>query len=167
MAIALVTRYDLPGLSAYIHLPSAVVVPWLFALGWAAAKATNVRRRLLVTAAAVATVPGFFPDEPGREVLIVAGFALLVWVPTLPSTPLANRLAGVLAGSSLYIYLTHWQVFPRIDQISGWLALAASLLAGIGYARLFARVGRTVKKRIGVYRPTMSTPWGGSRPGRS
>lgn len=143
MAVGLVTRYDLLGLTDHTYLPAAAVVPWLFALGWAAARATRVRQRLLVTAVALATVPGFFGDEPAREALIMAGFALLVWVPSLPSVPLVNRVAGVLAGSSLYIYLTHWQVFPRIDHISGWLALAASLVAGVAYSRLAARAGRS------------------------
>ncbi|MCH0541415.1 AMP-binding protein [Streptomyces sp. MUM 203J] len=143
VAVGLVTRYDLPGLRDHTYLPAAAVVPWLFALGWSAARATRVWQRLLVTAVALATVPGFFGDEPAREALILAGFALLVWVPSLPSVPLVNRVAGVLAGSSMYIYLTHWQVFPRVDHISGWFALAASLAAGVAYSRLAARVGRS------------------------
>ena len=43
--------------------------------------------------------------------------SLLIWVPACPSLRLLNRLAGVLAGASLYIYLTHWQVFPHLDHI--------------------------------------------------
>lgn len=145
MALGLLTRYDVLGLRDRIHLPSAVVVPWLFALGWAAAKAGTVRQRLLVTAAALATVPGFFDGEPAREALIVAGFALLVWVPSLPSLRSVNRAAGVLAGSSLHIYVVHWQVFPRIDHLSGWVALGASLAAGIAYAALATRVTRALR----------------------
>ncbi|SCL29197.1 Acyl-CoA synthetase (AMP-forming)/AMP-acid ligase II [Micromonospora rhizosphaerae] len=132
-ALGLVTRYDLPGLAALGHVPSAVVVFWLFALGWAAARATRTAQRLAVTAAALLTVPGFF-GEPFREAFIVAGFALLVWVPRLPSRPALNRLAAVLAGSSLYIYLTHWQVMPIVGPWSRELALVASLAVGIGCA---------------------------------
>jgi hypothetical protein len=94
-----------------VHLPSAVVVFWLFALGWAAAKADTTGRRVLVTAAAVATIPGFFPGEPFRDAVITAGFVLLVWVRSLPSLDRINSVAGVLASSSLYIYLTHWQIY--------------------------------------------------------
>ncbi|MFI2371658.1 AMP-binding protein [Streptomyces sp. NPDC018833] len=133
-ALGLLTRYDLVGLPHRTEMPDAVTVFWLFALGWAAAKAGNVRRRLLVTAAALATVPGFFPGDPGREAIIVAGFVLLVWVPTLPSRERLNRLAGLLATSSLYIYLTHWQIFPLIDGFSRHLAFVAALLFGIAYA---------------------------------
>ncbi|HEY0700719.1 MAG TPA: acyltransferase family protein, partial [Micromonospora sp.] len=129
-ALGLITRYDLSGLTTPGQVPSAVVVFWLFALGWAAARATGVGQRTIVTLAAVATVPGFF-GEPWRELFVVAGLTLLVWVPRLPSLTVVNRVAGVLAGSSLYIYLTHWQVFPPLRPHSGLLALAGSLLVGI------------------------------------
>ncbi|WP_210572533.1 AMP-binding protein [Streptomyces sp. GESEQ-4] len=146
-ALGLVTRYDLLGLRDRFHIPSAAVVFWLFALGWAAAKAHTSRQRILVTAAAVATIPGFFPGEPFRDAVITAGFVLLVWVRTLPSLGRVNTVAGVLASSSLYIYLTHWQIFPLIDDFSGWLALLASLLFGIGYA---AVAGRTMRRLSGL-----------------
>ncbi|MEV8596120.1 AMP-binding protein [Streptomyces sp. NPDC052012] len=141
-ALGLVTRYDLFALRDRIHLPSAAVVFWLFALGWAAAKADKTRQRVLVTAAAVATIPGFFPGEPFRDAVLAAGFVLLVWVRSLPSLGRVNTAAGVLASSSLYIYLTHWQIYPLIDDVSGWLALLASLLFGIGYAAVANRVMR-------------------------
>ncbi|MFD7409634.1 AMP-binding protein [Streptomyces sp. NPDC059866] len=141
-ALGLITRYDLLGLRDRIHIPSAAVVFWLFALGWAAAKADTTRQRVLVTAAAVATIPGFFPGEPFRDAVITAGFVLLLWVHNLPSLGPVNTVAGVLASSSLYIYLTHWQIYPLIDDLSGWLALLASLLFGIGYAAVANRAMR-------------------------
>ncbi|MCX4696454.1 AMP-binding protein [Streptomyces sp. NBC_01408] len=145
--LGLLTRYDLVGLPAREQIPDAITVFWLFALGWAAAKSTTVRQRLLITAAALATVPGFFPGDPGREAIIMAGFALLVWVPSLPSRERLNQLAGLLATSSLYIYLTHWQIFPLIDGFSRHLAFLASLLFGIAYAAGAARLTRAVSAR--------------------
>ncbi|MDJ0461918.1 AMP-binding protein [Streptomyces sp. H27-C3] len=143
VAAGLTTRYDVFGLADRFHVPEAVTVFWLFALGWAAARASTVRRRWLVTAAAVATVPGFFPGlQPFREALIIAGFALLVWAPSLPSRGWINRAAGILAGSSLYIYLTHWQIYPHFHGSYGWLALFTSLAFGIGYAEVATRVAR-------------------------
>ncbi|WP_446215292.1 AMP-binding protein [Micromonospora sp. IBHARD004] len=157
-ALGLVTRYDLPGLAALGHVPDAVVVCWLFALGWAAARATRTAQRLVVTAAALATVPGLF-GEPFREAFIVAGFALLVWVPRLPSRPALNRAAATLAGSSLFIYLTHWQVMPIVGPWSRTLALVVSLAVGIGCAAgvraLVRRVPRPVRMRT---RPRAVTP---------
>lgn len=132
-ALGLLMRYDVFGLRERGHVPSAAVIFWLFALGWAAAKADTTGRRLLVTGVAVATIPGFFPGEPVRDAVVVTGFVLLVWVRRLPSLARINSVAGVLASASLYIYLTHWQIYPLLDHISGWLALLASLLFGIGY----------------------------------
>ncbi|MGX8910014.1 AMP-binding protein [Streptomyces netropsis] len=141
-ALALVTRYNLLGFDLRVRHLAAVVVFWLFALGWAAAKASTVWQRLLVTAAVLATVPGLFPDQQQREIVVMAGLTLLVWIPTLPSLGPLNRVAGVLASSSLYIYLTHWQVYPLLADRSPLSALLLSLAVGIGYATVATRVMR-------------------------
>ncbi|GAA1869196.1 AMP-binding protein [Asanoa iriomotensis] len=138
--IGLVTRYDLPGWQARFFVPSAVVAFWLFALGWAAAKADRPAQRVAVTLAVLVTVPGFF-GEPGREALIIAGLCLLIWVRTLPSITLLNKVLALLAAASLYIYLTHWQVFLRVH----WhplLVLVLCLAVGVGYAAAARRIGR-------------------------
>ena len=51
----------------------------------------------------------------------------------------------MLAGASLYIYLTHWQVFPHLDQVSAVLALLASLVAGIAVGELVRRAPRRLR----------------------
>ncbi|GBQ02015.1 AMP-dependent synthetase [Streptomyces spongiicola] len=140
--LGLLTRYDLVGLPHRSQMTDAVTVFWLFALGWAAAKSRTVAQRLLVTAAAVATVPGFFPGEPWREVVVVAGFALLVWLPTLPSRERVNQVAGLVAAGSMYIYLTHWQIYPLVDGFSKHLALLVSLVFGVAYAIAVTRLMR-------------------------
>jgi hypothetical protein len=141
-ALALVPRYDL---FAGIVLPTPIRAFWLFALGWAAAKAATTGQRLAVTAAIVATVPGFF-GSPQREALVAGGLVLLVWVSRLPSTATLNRAAGVLAGASLYIYLTHWQVYPHLTGRSPALAVAACLAAGIAYAALVNRTASLARR---------------------
>lgn len=129
-AVGLAGRYQLvPG----VEMPTPVVVFWLFALGWAIAKADRRWQRVLVSVAVVATVPGLFGDW-GREAVIVAGMLMLIWVTELPSLRLINRVAALLATSSMYIYLTHWQIFRPIDDTSRPLALLASLVFGVAYA---------------------------------
>jgi acyl-CoA synthetase (AMP-forming)/AMP-acid ligase II len=135
MSLGLITRYHL---IPAVHLPTPLVAFWLFALGWAAAKATTARQRLCLTLAIVTTIPGFHGHLP-REAVMMGGLALLVWVPTVPSVHPLNRVAGVLAGSSLYIYLTHWQIYPHLDDHSPLLAMIASLAVGIGYAAIATR----------------------------
>ncbi|GCB53115.1 AMP-binding protein [Streptomyces sp. NL15-2K] len=144
-AIGLVGRYDLLGLASPRPQLTPTVVFWLFTLGWAAARASAVRQRALLTAVLVLTVPGLFHDQPLRTALVIVGLALLIWVPALPSLGPLSALAGVLASSSLYIYLTHYQVYPYLQEDFPRTALFASLLVGIGYAAVVTRVTRTVR----------------------
>ncbi|NGO47610.1 AMP-binding protein [Streptomyces ureilyticus] len=142
LAVGMIGRYDLPDLApARFHLGPTVVF-WLFALGWAAARATTVRQRSLLTAVLLLALPGLFNDQPLRTTLVVAGLTLLIWMPTLPSLGPLNRIAGILASSSLYIYLTHFQVYPHVPDDFPLLALFASLAVGIGYAAVATRVIR-------------------------
>ncbi|MDG9707010.1 AMP-binding protein [Streptomyces sp. DH10] len=144
-AVGLVGRYDLLGLASARPQLSPTVVFWLFTLGWAAARAETVRRRVLLTALLLLTLPGLFQDQPLRTALVIAGLALLIWVPALPSLRPLNALAGLLASGSLYIYLTHYQVYPYLQEDFPLTALFASLAVGIGYAAVVTRVTRTVR----------------------
>ncbi len=121
------------------------VVAWWFLLGWLGTRAdTPARRWSVVALAAVGTI-GFFGD-PWREAMIVAGIALLVHV---SSVRVPRRLVAplsVLASSSLFVYLTHWQVYPHLEDRFPLAATLASLGLGIGYwwltRPLLRRVGR-------------------------
>ncbi len=117
----------------------ANVVFWLFALGWAAVKATATWQRVLVSALLVATLPGFFGD-PTRDAIVVAGLLVLVWVPSVRLPSWGTRLVGVLASASLYIYLVHWQVYPWLEDDLPWLATVLSLLAGVVLWQVVERV---------------------------
>jgi len=101
---------------------------WLFALGWAAAEAQTARHRLVVCALAVVTVPGFF-EAPARDALVLAGILLVTWVPTVRLPRVVVPVVAVVASSSLYTYLTQWQVYPALRGIPA-LAVVAALLAG-------------------------------------
>ena len=104
---------------------------WIFAVGWAAGRATTSRRRLLVSVLALAGMPGFFGGA-SQEVVVLAGIVLAVWVPAVPLPRAAGRVAGWLAGASLYTYLTHYQVYPPLLRLHGPLAaVVGSLLIGI------------------------------------
>ncbi|SDO98408.1 Acyl-CoA synthetase (AMP-forming)/AMP-acid ligase II [Streptomyces sp. cf386] len=145
MIVGLVGRYDLLGLASTRPQLSPTVVFWLFALGWAAARACTVRQRALLTAMLLLTLPGLFQDQPLRTTIVLVGLGLLIWIPTLPSLGPLNTLAGVLASSSLYIYLTHYQVYPYLQEDFPLTALFASLLVGVGYAAVVTRATRTVR----------------------
>ncbi|MEU6137440.1 non-ribosomal peptide synthetase [Nocardioides sp. NPDC047086] len=109
-------------------------VLWCLALGWAAAEAQRPWQRALVAATVVVATYGFFGD-PLREATVALGIlVLLVPWPVLLPWPLA-RLAAVLAASSLWIYLVHWQIYPDLEAAGlGWLGVLASLAAGVAVA---------------------------------
>ncbi|MFE4001198.1 non-ribosomal peptide synthetase [Nocardioides sp. YIM B13467] len=109
-------------------------VLWCLALGWAAAEAQRPWQRVLVATTVVVATYGFFGD-PVREATVALGILVLLvpWPPLLP-WPLA-RLAAVLAASSLWIYLVHWQIYPGLEAAGlGWLGVLASLAAGVAAA---------------------------------
>lgn len=143
VALGVVGRYDPWDLAHIRHHLSPTVVFFLFALGWAAARARTTGHRLLLTAVVLMTVPGLFPGgQTLRTSIVVGGLILLLWIPALPSVDPLNRLAGILAGSSLYIYLTHFHVYPYLRDDSPVLALVASLVFGVAYGTAATRLTR-------------------------
>nr|WP_223987334.1 AMP-binding protein [Arthrobacter sp. NicSoilB8] len=138
----LLTRYELvnPG------VPHTAPALWLFALGWAIAQARTVGQRCLVSALAALTVPGFF-ENVSREVTLLAGILLLIWLPGIPVPKVLRRLTTVLASASLYAYLVHWLVYPPLAGVSPALAVAGSLGAGVAYWALCTRVVSAVHRR--------------------
>lgn len=149
----LLTRYGVVPQPPMFHLNVSVadgitteawtnpfMIFWIFALGWATAKASTTWQRVCVTVAVLATVPGFFPHSR-QDIVVAAGLILLVWVRSIPSTRALNWLVAMVASSSLYIYLTHWQVYPRLaaagplasSAVAALLITAATIAFGIGY----------------------------------
>ncbi|HEX6424483.1 MAG TPA: AMP-binding protein [Acidimicrobiales bacterium] len=163
VAAALAVRFDVVDLASAHHRTSRPhEVLWLFALGWAAARASTPGRRLVVSLLVVAAVPGFFGMAP-REAIVAAGLLLVAWLPTVPAPRAAARALGVVASASLYIYLTHWQVYPPLLRDHGaGSAVVGSVVAGVAawlvarwvVARVQAAVGRATRRPVsGAARP--------------
>jgi hypothetical protein len=71
----------------------------------------------------------------------------LLWLPavTLPRT--VARSAGVVASASLFVYLTHWQVYPHLEDHHPYLATLASFAVGIAVWKAYtAAVTRTAAR---------------------
>ncbi|MCY4725349.1 AMP-binding protein [Nocardioides sp. STR2] len=149
LAVATVARVAEVGLRAGpTERYTTLVVAFFFALGWAGARAATTRQRLVVSGLALLLVVGFF-GEVHREVIVVGGFLLLLWRPHVPVSPLLARVAGVLATASLFIYLTHWQVYPPLEDAGHqWLALVASITVGVAYAYVVRPVHQTVGRAV-------------------
>lgn len=143
LAITLVLRYQPFGLYPAQDVRFSPLAVWFFAMGWAAAKATSRWQRLLVSAVLLACVPGYF-GVPDRERLVMAGLLLLIWLPAIRVPALVAVAAAVLADSSLFAYLLHWQVYPPFGQ-HHVAALLASLMAGVAATRMVAGARRRLR----------------------
>ncbi|WP_022887767.1 AMP-binding protein [Agromyces italicus] len=131
LAVALAARFAISGPHAeYVERYSAPVVIWLIALGWLVARADTTARRIVVSAVAVASSFGFF-GEPGREAIVAGGVLALIWIPALPLPRLIVPAVATLAGASMFVYLTHWQVYPPFETSAPWLGTLLSLAVGV------------------------------------
>jgi acyl-CoA synthetase (AMP-forming)/AMP-acid ligase II len=145
LALGLLVRFHV------LHLPTVEPhdirphdIFWIFALGWAAAHARGPAARVLLSVVALAALPGYF-GEPEREAFLVVTVLLLLWVPSIPVPRAATRAVGLVAGASLYIYLSHWQVFPTVREVAGRpAAVAASIVVGV----LLWKVAGAVEARL-------------------
>ena len=114
---------------------------FLFAYGWAAARARTRREQWIVTVFVLGTVWTFVPGVP-RTAYIMLGILALVWIRQVRVPAWVAQVAGVLAGASLWIYLVHWEVFPSVQDTSRLLATLAGLASGIVVHQVLTRVPR-------------------------
>lgn len=141
-----VERYSLAGVSFFV------------ALGWLAARADTGPRRLLTAALTLVLVAGFF-DDHAREAFVVLGASALIACAHLRLPRVLIPVVAAVASASLAIYVTHWQVYPPLED-SGhpWLALLAALVLGM----VWNRAVRPLQRRVQTGRGG-----GSERPGRT
>lgn len=143
----------------YRQVNLATGVAWLFMIGWAAQRAETVPRKLLVSAIALAALPGWFGD-PIRELIIAVALLGIIWQREVPVPRFLSPIIGVVGGASMWIYLTHWQVYPPLeDAVSPAILLVLSVLTGVlaqrGWDWAAARVAALVRRpRGGKGRPS-------------
>lgn len=152
LAAGLALRYNLISFDLHDRACFTVLAFWFFAAGWAAAKATHTWQRVAVTAVLAIGVYGYFGDA-NRELLVLAGFALLIWLPALRCPAPVAAVLGVLAEASLYTYLTHYQIYPLFGE-HRLLGVLASLAVGVAvtYGVTSARTWwsrRSVRRPLG------------------
>ncbi len=129
-----------------LEVPNSGPALWLFAMGWAIAVARGHWQRLALSALAVASIPGCF-DDPPREATLLAGVLALIWLRSIPVPLGLQRVAVWLASASLFIYLTHWLVYPPLALLHPAVAVLGSLVAGVLYWALVMRVMGWMRRR--------------------
>ncbi|OBK72400.1 AMP-binding protein [Mycobacterium sp. 1274761.0] len=143
LSVGLALRYDLLGLNFGHDAWFTVLAFWFFAVGWAAAKSSAVWQRLAVTLALIVSLHGYF-DNTHREVLVLAGLLLLIWLPAIRCPAWLTAVAGTVAEASLYTYLTHYQVYPLFDAhpllgVVGAIVVGVLLTRALNAARTWLR----------------------------
>ena len=135
LVFGLALRYDLLGLHFGHDAWFTILAFWFFAVGWAAAKSSTVWQRLAVTLVLIVSLHGYF-DSTQREVLVLAGFLLLIWLPAIRCPAWCTVVAGTVAEASLYTYLTHYQVYPLFDAHPSARVSSRPIVVGVLLTRL-------------------------------
>ncbi|HXH80540.1 AMP-binding protein [Nocardioides sp.] len=168
LGCALAARYASVGLSAggtqkYTLLGAF----WCIAIGWAAADARTPAHRCLVAAAALLGTWGYFSDDPARYAAVVLGMLLLLVPRSIPLPRVLSRALHLLAGASLWIYLTHWQVYPGLEAAGHPVAaVLASLAVGLVAHRAHGWILTRFRRRtVSTSAPTPSVHHGMSTNG--
>jgi hypothetical protein len=131
---------------------SALVVLYLFLLGWALARAVTRRQRWLLTAVVVATV-GTFSFNPARDGLTIAFVLLMLWRPVTRVPAALVPAIQVLAAASLYIYVAHWQALEVLRGLGlPPLTFAGAMAFGLAYWWLWTHLGPVARRSWAWFR---------------
>jgi hypothetical protein len=161
LVAATVVLREVTEVARTFHRPQTVA--WLFALGWAAQRATTMPRKLVVALLAIAAVHGFFHDAT-REGVVIGGVLLLLARSRLPMVAVARSAVAAVASASLFVYLTHWHVYPAVRAVSSpGTAVVVSVVVGVTLAGGWRRASEWLR----TYRtataggPLRLARWGG------
>ncbi|KRC58575.1 hypothetical protein ASE14_18605 [Agromyces sp. Root81] len=153
LAATIAVRFASTGVEAQrVDRYTAVIVLWCLMLGWVIARADTTWKRVIVSAAVVVATFGFF-GEPAREAVVVLGLLLLIWAPQLRLPRPLVPVVRLLAGASLFIYLTHWVVYPAWEASAPLVGTVLSLVVGVAAWYLYRVVGRSfelLRARVGA-----------------
>ncbi len=109
-------------------------------------------------------MPGFF-DGSTRALVVAAGLLALVWVPRVRVPAPLHRAVAVVAGASLWIFLTHFAAFPLLrPHVEPVVLFVVAFPIGIAAAALVARAVGPVTR---LARTAAATVWPLPAPGRA
>jgi acyl-CoA synthetase (AMP-forming)/AMP-acid ligase II len=122
---------------------------WCFALGMVIAAAKDLPSRLFALALAVGSVLAVW-QLTSAALYVAGGVGVVLFVRSITVPAPAKVLIAEIAGASMFIYLTHYQMISVVDKIFGhhmpWLAMILSIITGIIGAHVYAWAERFVLK---------------------
>lgn len=133
---------------------------WCLVIGWVIAVATTTRTRMIASVLIVACMHDFFTDQTSREILVMVLLLALTWVPTIRVPRPLDRMLAVIASASLFVYVTHWQIYPPLEDAGhSFLALVASIGLGVavwaGYVAIRSRATRWLRSPVRTVVPAV------------
>jgi acyl-coenzyme A synthetase/AMP-(fatty) acid ligase len=126
----------------YIYHRTPIWYVWTVACGMLIASAANRDMQTRLMTMAIVTIAvlmhhGFTP----ATYYICGGSALLLFWPEISVPAWVKRLVGEVAGASMFMYLSHYQVGSLVTRAFNaqrpWLALFTAVVVGIAFARTY------------------------------
>ena len=152
LAVTLVFRYEVIEILNHSQLRFRTHgAAFFFVLGWLVHRSRTHRQRAATCAIAAVTIVGFF-DRPQRELFIVGCLVALVWFREITVPRLAVAPIALVSTSSLWIFITHFTVWPPLVRLLGRdAAYPIVIAAGVG-AWLVARAMGEAARRVRAWR---------------
>ncbi|WP_306251196.1 AMP-binding protein [Parvularcula sp. IMCC14364] len=134
------------------RLPHLLI--YVFAFGWAAARADNPNRKMLLMVTGLITFPLFMGPTNAQGWIVAGAFTLLLWFPRLSVSGQLKPIIMLVGGASFYIYLlrnlpvhllTHTMPVSY-TLLSGMAAVILSLLVGIAAETARQRLPGQIRK---------------------
>lgn len=120
---------------------------WCFTLGIVIAAAKDTRTRLFVLALSLVTIFSLW-NLTSAAYYVAGGCLLIIFVRSVPVPAPVKAVVSEVAGASMLIYLTHYQVISVVNKVFGephpWLSLTLSVPVGVVSAHVYAWVDRKV-----------------------
>lgn len=115
---------------------------WAFACGMMMASARSTRQRVLALALIVILELDYHGPTSAAW-YIIGACALMLFVPELLVPAPLKSVVSVVAGSSMFLYLSHGHVATLVNRLlpepSPWIALIASILFGIVFGAVYGK----------------------------
>lgn len=122
---------------------------WCFALGMVLATARDLPSRLFALALALVTIFAYW-HLTSAAFYVAGGCVVVLFLRTLTVPAPVKVVIAEIAGASMFMYLTHYQMISLVNKVFGhhmpWLALFLSIIVGIIGAHVYAWAERLVLK---------------------
>ncbi len=122
---------------------------WCFALGIVIASAKGLKAKLFALGMAIISVLVVW-EFTSAAYYVGGGCALLLFVRSVLVPAPAKIVIAEIAGASMFIYLSHYEVVSLVNNVFGephpWVSLILSIIVGVIGAHVYTWLERTVLK---------------------